>query len=67
MTDLAAKSRRMMEINNECDQLVKAYHNIILSAVIKRRHKHHYVICCCIMNNYIIIMCICKIYTYGKC
>ena len=37
MTHLAANSRRMMEINNECDQLVKAYH--MQSAVIKRRHK----------------------------
>ena len=37
MTDLAASSRRMMEINIECDQLVKAYH--MQSAVIKRRHK----------------------------
>ena len=26
MTHLAAKSIRMMEIYNECDQLVKAYH-----------------------------------------
>ena len=51
----------MMEINNECDQLVKANH--MQSAMIKRRHKqlneqlvttvNHCVICCCIMNNYI--------------
>ena len=37
MTDLAANSTRMMEINNECDQLVKANH--MQSAVIKRRQK----------------------------
>lgn len=37
MTDLAANSTRMMEIDNECDQLVKANH--MQSAVIKRRQK----------------------------
>ena len=37
MTHLAASSRRMIQINNDCDQLVKAYH--MQSAVIKRRHK----------------------------
>ena len=37
MTDLAANSTRMMEINNECDQLIKSNH--MQSAVIKRRQK----------------------------
>ena len=60
MTDLAANSTRMMEINNECDQLIKANH--MQSGVIKRRQKqlneqlvttNHCVISCCILNNYV--------------
>ena len=56
MTDLAANSTRMMEINNECDQLIKANH--MQSAVIKRRQKqlneqlvttNHHVISCCML------------------
>ena len=63
MTDLAANSTRMMEINNECDQLIKANH--MQSAVIKRRQKqlneqlvtiiNHCTISCCILNNYVCI------------
>ena len=37
ITDLAANSKRMSEINHQCDQLIKSNH--MQSTVIKRRQK----------------------------
>ena len=56
VTDLAANSTRMMEINNECDQLIKANH--IQSAVIKRKQKQ--------LNDQLVVVTVLSIATLLK-